>query len=1251
MVGGHAGLIRYAVLVLALVAAASCSMADAVFVSAPGLSATFERADQGVHIVAPGYSSITSPGDPAMPFAEIFVVLPPNTNRSSVSASLAGASVTTLDGVYDIAPAPPAAAVVDGEVVFDWGKGKQIESGRNTLVYGRDEFYPSTNAEVIDVGRMRKWIIARVRYYPYRFNPVSGAVELASDGLVQVSYSLNSVSTTSAALMADAVLDDFAGSMAANFDEARAWYRKTGTGIAESQPSAQSATSDYVIITTSSIVSGSAKLQDFVNHKSGRGFSVEVVTQAQWGGGTGDAAAENIRAYLKANYIAKGIRYVLLVGDPHPTTGTVPMKMLWPRRNYDTYREAPSDYYYADLTGNWDLDGDGYYGEQDNDFGPGGIDIYPEVIVGRIPFYGNYADLDSILQKTISYESGAFGAGWTNTVLVSMEPSDDSTPGYHLGEAIKKDAATPAGLSTRRVYEQTYGLNPPADYIPCNYDNVLAAWQQKAGFHFWWTHGSATSAADVFTSSRCQYLDNNYPSFTFQSSCLNGYPEVSDNLGYSLLKRGAIATDSASRVSWYYPGQTAYTNTDSNAGMTYRYAVKLIRDRLACGDAHFQMMTAVPKVIWMNHCVFNIYGDPSVAYITRPGIEHTPLPDTDNNAAPYVAQAVVTSSIPLASGSPTIRWNTDGGSVFSSILMTRQSGDIFTAGIPPQPYGTTVYYYIHAQDTAGQYTTNPPGGAFAPYTFQVAPDLLPPVILHTPLTDTSNTTGPYRVSAAVTDERGIASVTLFYSINGGPESALAMPNVGANTYEAGIPGPTNAGDLVSYRIEAVDASVSANIARHPHPSGYHSFAVTNARAVAILNSSSVPSYFFGGNNNTYSMLRDILASDPAQRFLPMVLTSLTTANLADIEALVLPDNGVAVADLQSVAAWFGPDKVILAMDSAICYAAYSGFMWPGAAGANGYGTLWDYSAGQNDQLIWLADPITRGYTVGQVIESKAGDAQMYTSKLAPDAVALTGRTTNSDRCYAAYRDVPGKGRIVVLGPFITPTSGQYSMIRDALAVPIKTVRIAEAKRIPDGRDVRLVGKVVTHSAGGDCYVQEPDGSAGIKVRWSAGLAPASLVTVEGTMTSVHGERAIDAMRVGTEGSSSSVSPRSMRTDALGGAKFGLQQPVMEYRLVEGAQGRVDALLPSRGLNNVGILVRVFGRVTGVGPDFFYIDDGCGCSDGSGESGVRVLCGAFPKPAVGQFAVVTAVSSTYFDRGSLFRALMLPAEDCVRVVSP
>lgn len=1328
---------------------ATTAAADGLSVTAPDCAPSFQPTSAGLRISAPGYATISSPGDPALPFKDLYIILPPNANPSSVSAALVGATTQTTSSGGQVAPAPPMVTGSAAGDVQDWGPGKRIEAGRNTLVYGADSFYPRSNVEVVAVGSLRKWRIATVRYYPFRYNPIIGVLERTTGGTISVSVGASAAAmSASASMSSDTVFLDKVKSLAANYDAAQSWYGTT-RATALSSASADSETTDYVILTTSAVVRGSSKLEAFVAHKRTRGFHVEVDTEAQWGGGVGNAAAENIRSYLQSNYIAKGIQYVLLIGNPNPSSGDVPMKMLWPRYSAeDTYREAPSDYYYADLTGNWDLNGNGYYGEQNADFGPGGVDRLPEVMVGRIPFYGDFTALDSILQKTMDYESGVIHGPWVRNVLLSMKPSDGSTPGYQLGEAIKAAAATPAGMTATRVYDLTYDLSPPPEHTPCLYETVLSAWQQHAGFHFWWAHGNETLAADVFSTDNCQLLDDAYPSFTFQCSCLNGSPETPTNLGFSLLKRGAVATDSASRVSWYYPGETVYTNTDSNAGMTYQYAVNLIRDHLPCGDAHYKMMIQVPNSIWMNHCVFNLYGDPSLSCQAPPEIYHTPLRDTDISAKPYLVMADIRMSTPVAAGYPTLRWNTSGaGASFDSVQMANTTGTIYEAGIPAQPYGTTVYYYIEAADVAGLSSRYPSDSPQSLVSFDVAIDTTPPLIVHEPLPDTGNKFGPYAVTATVIDNMPLASVTLHHNINGGPYSTVDMQCSSGNTFTASIPGPASAGDVIGYYITATDSSLNANASRLPE-SGCFSFEIAPRICVAILDWmfdwTSGPPYFVGGNADVWSQVSDVINSDPQNRFQVTVLTSLKPGpgsnGLEGQDVLVLPDNAVPMDALDTVAEWFRPGKVILGLDSAVCYAGYTGWMWPDSAGSNGYGAYWDYDSGSNNQEIWADDPITAEYSVGQVIGSVPIDAQYYVNALPSDARVLAGKAGDPSRAYAVYRDVPGRGRIVLLGPFAAPLPDQAAMIRDALVAPqqlrtivvhspnggetyqagervavkfsaygvwdesdtvrleyctgldglwqpipgaqtlphdagtftwdttglpgshsyrvritsgaedasdqsdrpftiIPTVDIAQAKATSEGQLLRVAGKVVTCTSPGFTYVEEPDRRAGIRVTSVQNLYLSALVDISGTITTINGERVIDAETTATFGPSSEIGPYILKTAALGGGAFGYQAPVMEYRWIQ--QSGTTALMPAVGLNNIGLLVRVCGKVTATGQDWFYIDDGSNCDDGSGNVGVKVFCPGITPPSTSEFVLMKAVSTTYFDRGALFRALVLP----------
>jgi hypothetical protein len=90
-------------------------------------------------------------------------------------------------------------------------------------------------------------------------------------------------------------------------------------------------------------------------------------------------------------------------------------------------------------------------------------------------------------------------------------------------------------------------------------------------------------------------------------------------------------------------------------------------------------------------------------------------------------------------------------------------------------------------------------------------DTLPPVIVEvTQLPDTTDTVGPYTVTAVVRDDRGVEEVTLYYTA--GAEAAptfkaVAMTLVQGDLYTGDIAGYP-AGANVKYFVEAKDTSAS-----------------------------------------------------------------------------------------------------------------------------------------------------------------------------------------------------------------------------------------------------------------------------------------------------------------------------------------------------------------------------------------------------------------------------------------------------------
>ena len=74
-----------------------------------------------------------------------------------------------------------------------------------------------------------------------------------------------------------------------------------------------------------------------------------------------------------------------------------------------------------------------------------------------------------------------------------------------------------------------------------------------------------------------------------------------------------------------------------------------------------------------------------------------------------------------------------------------------------------------------------------------------------------------------------------------------------------------------------------------------------------------------------------------------------------------------------------------------------------------------------------------------------------------------------------------------------------------------------------------------------------------------------------------------------------------------------------------------------------------GKVAAVGHGFFHLDDGSGCTDSSTFPGVRVICAQDVSVSDGQYVVIDAVSSTYYDGDTTWRALVLPDRQSLKAI--
>ena len=678
-----------------------------IFLRADTLKFTFSSnpyqiiTEDNFHIIKmDNFGLYGSPGDPLLPLKTYNIALPPFTDFTKVSIDIDNYDIQEIEGTYEIKPAPPW---TDGKNIY-WGENKNIINGKNMNVYGKDELYPKNFIFKEDAShQMRKWKFITIYYFPFQYNPIRKKLYLIKS--VEISINFESLSSSQLytlgsetqlfTLLNDKVIDREAGMIIYNYNQAKIWYENEKNNLknkleqsGQTLATLNSQTFDYVIITTQYIVQNSTKLSDFKNHLEKLGHSVKIITENDFNLMSGIERADKIRNWLKSYYVNYGIEYVLLIGDPDPKdpdnpndiVGDIPMKMCFP--DYSTFRgtrvDIPTDYYYADLTGNWDLNGDNHYGDGDSygfgDYGEGGVDLYPEVYVGRIPVYNNdVVGLDKILQKTIDYEKiGDKDISWRKKMLLPMAIlnyenqhylGEPKTDGRELPKYVIENILQPHNFEWYVFYEKDGFSHVPDDasydnpyHIGISETNLINEWENGYGLVFWSAHGSKQEVAReiwkgdgnnngipekneidwklLFKNDDTSQLDDTKPSVVFQNSCLNGYPEyegdplgmgeIGEPLGYALLKNGAIATISASRETLYLTGTWPTTfNWAENRNIGYYFFWYFILPppwpiSQAFYISKYNLADGSNDAdrisSWRNKFAYNLYGEPSLPF-------------------------------------------------------------------------------------------------------------------------------------------------------------------------------------------------------------------------------------------------------------------------------------------------------------------------------------------------------------------------------------------------------------------------------------------------------------------------------------------------------------------------------------------------------------------------------------------------------------------------------------------------------------
>lgn len=182
--------------------------------------------------------------------------------------------------------------------------------------------------------------------------------------------------------------------------------------------------------------------------------------------------------------------------------------------------------------------------------------------------------------------------------------------------------------------------------------------------------------------------------------------------------------------------------------------------------------------------------------------------------------------------------------------------------------------------------------------------------------------------------------------------------------------------------------------------------------------------------------------------------------------------------------------------------------------------------------------------------------------------------------------------------------------------PMESSKIGDLSSMSSGSFVKVNDVVITSGStnlSDRMYVEQNNRACAIMMPFTtmpSGYSEGDIVEVIGTLMTQNGERAIQGASLSKAGSQTPLKPLYMQTQTIGGGRLGLKS---------GVENGV-------GLNNVSLLVSVCGKVTATGWTYFYVDDGCNLDDGSGFTGLKVICGSLSKPSKDQMVRVTGISS-------------------------
>ncbi|HEC78576.1 MAG TPA: hypothetical protein ENI34_05455, partial [candidate division WOR-3 bacterium] len=330
-----------------------------------------------------------------MPAVYLNYIIPPDAQADSIIVSQF--QLVQIPGDYLIYPAQPSGFT--GETL-PWVPP-------DTIIYNSDSLFPGSFIRITNAGIMDGARIVTIELRPLQYRPKTGRLYIVRQIQFEFVFGSNGLPELRPQIRGryeQALYDAAIRKFVENDYEISAYYQRP-TIVEENEIGtlAPIPGAPGVIIAPEEFHNAFQPYADWMTDQGTKTILItpEYIYSAFPQGVDG---AEKIRLYIKWCYQHAGGTYFILGGDDYSSGGVsfLPVRYcysLYTVPPEDSNFSVPCDLYFSDLTGDWDQDGDGKWGE----IGDDDADRYPEVYVGRLTPYC-VQEVNNWIRKVFGYE-------------------------------------------------------------------------------------------------------------------------------------------------------------------------------------------------------------------------------------------------------------------------------------------------------------------------------------------------------------------------------------------------------------------------------------------------------------------------------------------------------------------------------------------------------------------------------------------------------------------------------------------------------------------------------------------------------------------------------------------------------------------------------------------------------------------------------------------------------------------------------